>query len=417
MSVAAAINILFGANTAAVDKALANLEKKFGSLMHQVREFGGIFEGLAHLIEPAFEEIDALGRVSKQLDIPTEKLAGLELAAYQADMSFEQLTGSMQKMMAGIAKVTTGEGEAATTTGKGPVAAALEQLNISAAQLSVLKPEEKLALIADKLKNIGDAGERVNIAKSLFGKGGVGMLNMLEDGAEGLQKWQRAAEEAGIALNGMDVEKVEQANMSVKMMWTSFKGLVQTLTVALAPAIQGIANLVRWLSSIVLPFWKNWHGVIVTIIEIMIAYRAIVWTIVAAERAWAAAKAIQAAVQAGSWQKMLLILALAGAAVAGINKLFDELENKFKDLLNPKIPPLPPEEEMGGGLKPLGKHALPNAAAVQRGSAEAIHVLAQAGAKGDRLEGLSRQQVAHLKNIEKNTKNPARQRAANFGGR
>lgn len=418
MSVAAAINILFGANTSAFDKAVAGLERKLGSLVHHVKEFGHIFEGLAHFLEPAFESMVQMAHVSERLEIPAEKLAGMQLAADAAHISFESLTGAMQKMMQGIAKVTTGEGEAATTTGKGPVAEALKQLGISAAELQKLDPAGQLGLIADKLKTIGDVGERVNIAKSLFGKGGVPMLNILEHGSKGLEQWQKAAEAAGLAFNHLDLSKVEEANKAITVMQASFRGLKEHIVVALAPAIEKLAAIVRWFAGQALDFWNKWGKVLTTIIEIMIAYRAVVWTIVAAEKAWATIKMIQAAIQAGSWAKLAATFAAITAAAVALKNILDKIGEEVKNI---NIPQFNAEHlDEAGEAASAGKKDFRDLrpGAFEKGSLQAYSLMVNAGAtKADRMEGHARKQNGFLEKIEQHTRAIKPMRAANFGGR
>ncbi len=413
MSVAAAINILFGVDTKALDKALNNVERQFAKFTDHIKSFSHIFEGLAGFIEPSLDGIVELAHVSERLDIPTQKLAGLRLAADATNVSFESLTGAMQKMLAAVAKVAGGQGEAATTTGKGPAAAALAQLGIDAAQLIKLHPEQQLAIIADRLQSIGNVADRVNIAKGLFGKGGVPMLNVLQQGSRGLQEWQKAAEAAGLALNNLDVRQVEKANEAWKIMVASLKGIRDQIVVGIAPAIQALAAIIRWFAGIALNFWRDWGKVLLNIIEIMVAYRAVVWTIVAAEKAWTTIKIIQAAIAAGEWAKLAAIFAAITAATVALKKIFDQIKESVANIKIPELGKLGEEEE--GALPLLKKGIAPPPAAVQRGSAEAIHIFATSGAKV--MEGLSRKQVGHLAAIQKNTANMKPPRAANFGGR
>ncbi len=414
MSVAAAINILFGVDTKALDKALDNVEKKFSAFTHHIGEFGKVFEGLKHFLEPAFESLLSLAHVSERLDIPAQKLAGLRLAAEETNVSFEELTGGIQKMMANIAKVSSGRGESATTTGKGPVAEALRTLGLSASELVKLAPQDQLAKIAEALKQVGTASERVDIARSIFGKGGVPLLNMIAQGKEGLEAWQKAAEATGRSFSNFDLKKVHEANGVIKMMESAFKGLAEHVLIELIDDIKNLAKFILALSEVALKFWTNWGNLLGWVIKLMILYRTVAWSIVTVERAWATAIAVKAAIQAGSWAKMATQIAAVTATVAALAVIWKEI-SKAMDNIKLDIPEIPKGEEEGGGLVAALKGQRLAPAAVQRGSAEAIHIFAQSGAKV--MEGLSRKQVGHLAAIQKNTANLKPPRAANFGGR
>ncbi len=306
--------------------------------------FSNSFFNVAEFKEE-FEQIEKLGRISERLNIPTERLAGLRAAATATGVSFEELTGAMQKMLVAV----SGSGDPLK---KAAADTAFNKLGIAAASLKQLAPEQQFAAIADALSKVANVADRVNIAKSLFGKGGVPILNVLKDGSKGLQDWQRFAEKSGVALNAMDVTKVERAYRSIRAMFVSFQGLTDQIVVRLSPAIEHLGKLFTYLSQTVLPFLQKHAEFLVALIKIAIAYKAAVWAVVAAERALAVATAIKIAITSESWAALARLAAgavVAGAAVAGIYIAFKKVEegiDKIK-LDIPDIPDLPKDLEDG----------------------------------------------------------------------
>lgn len=407
MSVVSAINILLRANTTDLNEKLAVAEVRLHSFGQKASNALNGLKGIGELIlagvagfslESQFEEIEKLARVSERLDIPVEKLAGLKLAANVAGQDFEELTSGLQKMLIAVSKASHGNKEASDT---------FMQLGVDVKYLKTLAPEDQFALIADKLQAVSDVADRVNLARSLFGRGGVPILNVIQEGSEGLAKWQRAAEGTGQALGKMDVDKIRDANEAVKLMWANFKGLVQTIVVGLAPAIKVVSTLIRGLSAIALDFWTKWGKLLTTIIEIMIAYRTLVWSIIAAERAWAVAKAIWAAIATGGWggiTKVVAQIGLATGAVVLLNKAFDALEAKFKDLGDIKLPKIGDAGAMNvaDGPNALATAMKAHPAALQKGSVAAYSAIISGGSKVmDKIEKHTKRAADHLQNIAK----------------
>jgi len=281
--------------------------------------------------------------------------------------------------------------------------------------LQALHPEQQLALIADKLQEIGDVGERVNIAKSLFGKGGVGMLNVLEKGSKGLQEWQAAAEATGRTFSNLDLKKIERANNTIKVMQSAFKGIAEMIAVELAPDIERLARFIVALGKVGIQFWKDWGSILTWIIKLTIAYRAAVFAVVAVERAWAVVTAIKTALLTDSWAKLTAKLAMVTAAVGAVTAIFAELEKLMGGIKIPGIPEMP---GLGGGddaALSLAKRAGSlHPGAYEKGSTQAYSIIAQSGAThAEKLTGIAKRQLGVLGEIRNNTRKKLP--AANLG--
>ncbi len=351
-----------------------------------------------------------LGKISERLNIPTERLAGLRAAADATGISFEELTGAMQKMLVAV----SGSGDPLK---KAAADTAFNKLGIAAAALKNLAPEQQFAAIADALSKVANVADRVNIAKSLFGRGDVPILNILKDGSKGLEQWQRFAEKSGIALTKIDVSKVERAHQSVRAMFLSFQGLTDQIVVKLSPAIDHLGKLFTYLSQTVLPFLQKHAEFLVALIKIAIAYKAAVWAVVAAERALAVATAIKIAITSESWAALARLAAgavVAGAAVAGIYIAFKKVEEGI-DKIKLDIPDIPDLPEMADALK--GDMLPKNPGAFLKGSVEAYSAIVNAGGSPmSKIEQHTKASAKSLQNIEKGKGGMAIQ-PANLGGR
>lgn len=201
---------------------------KFGAILAS-----GVAAGLAVTVKRSLEEVDALAKLAERTGVSVEALARLRVAAEDANLPMSSLATSLQQLAIRSADAASGTG---------PAAGALQKLELNAKSFAALALDRKLEVIADGMTRLGSAGERLNVAMDLFGRGGLEMVNLLGKGSEGLKAAAEQAEKLGLALTGVDVARVEQAGDALDRLRFVTKGLGEQLTVALAPFIEGGVN-------------------------------------------------------------------------------------------------------------------------------------------------------------------------------
>jgi hypothetical protein len=187
----------------------------------------------AVMVKQQMQQIDQLAKFSDRLGITTVALSGLRHQAELNGVAQNQLDTGLQRMVRRVAEAAKGTGEAVK---------ALDELGMSAQQLSRLSPEKQFAAIADKMKDVDGQSNRVRLAFKLFDAEGVGMVNMMRDGAEGLAAAQAEAVGLGIAINRIDAAKIEAANDATYRAKSAMDGLGKSITIAVTPYITEIAN-------------------------------------------------------------------------------------------------------------------------------------------------------------------------------
>ena len=187
----------------------------------------------AVMVKQQMQQIDQLAKFSDRLGITTVALSGLRHQAELNGVAQNQLDTGLQRMVRRVAEAAKGTGEAVK---------ALDELGMSAQQLSRLSPEKQFAAIADKMKDVDGQSNRIRLAFKLFDAEGVGMVNMMRDGAEGLAAAQNEALGLGIAINRIDAAKIEAANDATYRAKMAMDGLGKSITIAVTPYITEIAN-------------------------------------------------------------------------------------------------------------------------------------------------------------------------------
>lgn len=167
------------------------------------------------------EHGDQVAKTADKLGIGTTQLQKLRYAAERSGMTTAELDKSMEFLQKNTVDAANGTGEAKK---------AFDEMGISALEMKNLKPEQALALVADKLKNVENKQERLRYATQIFGRSGAGMVNMLKDGSDGLKQLGEDAEQAGYILD----EKALRAAEDNRDAWLNLKTSLTAVTFTVA---------------------------------------------------------------------------------------------------------------------------------------------------------------------------------------
>lgn len=189
--------------------------------------------GIGAVVNANRQAIDSLAKTSDKLGLTTEALAGLRHAADLTGNSQKNLDLGLQRMTRRIAEAAQGTGEATK---------ALAELGLSAVELGKMTPDEQFRALAGAMGNVESQSDRVRLGFKLFDSEGVGLVNTLALGEEGLNKAAAEAGAFGLALTRVDAAKVEDANDQLTRVGAAVTGLGQKLTVKLAPMISVVSE-------------------------------------------------------------------------------------------------------------------------------------------------------------------------------
>lgn len=187
------------------------------------------------LVRNSLKAIDSLAKTADKLGETTEGLINLRYAAEQTGVAAGTMDMAMQRMTRRIAEAAQGGGVAKD---------AIEQLGLEARELANMRPEEAFRAITRAMEGVTSQSERVRLAFKFFDSEGVALVNTLELGTEGLEAMAREAEALGLHLSRVDAAKVEKVNDAITRVRSVIEGVVNRITVRLAPIISGIADLI-----------------------------------------------------------------------------------------------------------------------------------------------------------------------------
>lgn len=195
--------------------------------------------GLGLLVKNSLDGIDKISKLSRTLGISVEDLRKLELAANLSGVELNTLARGVRTLNKGMVDFAR--------EGTGEAVDAFETLGITADDINAVMGDQfkVLELVAKRLDEVENSAVRSSVAQELFGGRASELLLVLEDGGKELAKISKEAKTFGLILSTQAAQGVEEANDSVTRLFSVFKGLTDTITAALAPAITHLANLVQ----------------------------------------------------------------------------------------------------------------------------------------------------------------------------
>jgi hypothetical protein len=190
---------------------------------------GAAVGGLALMVRLGLNSADELQKLSQNLGLTTDKLAGLQWAAKLANVSNETLTSGLTKMSVTIGKAAQGSKGAAE---------ALAKLGLSGQELMANSPDQNLKIIADRLKNVSTYSERAAIMTEIFGKSaGPELAALLADGGDALQAAADEAAAFGFNLSQIDAERLNIVNDNLDRTQMALTAVSQQVAIGLSPLL------------------------------------------------------------------------------------------------------------------------------------------------------------------------------------
>ena len=199
---------------------------------------------------------------SKKVGLSVESLSGLEYAAEQSGLGFDQLTGGLVKFSKAINEARTGNKE---------LAAIIDSVGIK----STDGLEQALEKVARQFKGMPESIEKTAIATKLFGRSGADLIEFLDLGADGLAAMREEAAKTGQVMSTEAAAAADKFNDDLTALGRAAEGVAIALVGNMLPSltsvieklkeailnangfVSAINNIGTALGSAV---YKNWNG-------------------------------------------------------------------------------------------------------------------------------------------------------------
>ncbi|RCX32082.1 phage tail tape measure protein [Thioalbus denitrificans] len=155
---------------------------------------------------------DALESTADKLGLNIETLQEYRWAAQQSNVAISTMEMGLQRFFRRAAEAADGTGEA-----KGALAELGVQLTDTSGKLRV--GEDLFRDVAEAISRVESPQERLRLAFKLFDSEGVVMVNMLRDGAAGLDRLRQEARDLGIVMDADLIRNAAEANTQLEAVW------------------------------------------------------------------------------------------------------------------------------------------------------------------------------------------------------
>lgn len=175
-------------------------------------------------------EIDRTAKAARRLDATVTGYRALEMVADDAGVSLSSLADNVQTMNREIAK----GGKEAT--------AALSALGLKASDLAGLDVDEKMALIADRVKAMGLSAAAASALMQKLGVRNREMALLMIGGGDAIRQARQDVIDYGLAISQVDASRIEKARDEIKGLADIGTYLGDRLALAVVPGLAAMAN-------------------------------------------------------------------------------------------------------------------------------------------------------------------------------
>ena len=145
----------------------------------------------------------------------------------------ETIGGAMTKADIAFVKAANGSQQAM---------AAFDTLGLSVESLNGMSAAERFEAIAQAISQLPTEAERSAAAVRIFGRSGVELLPIFEQGAAGIQAARAEAERFGLTLTGAQAGNIDAMGDSFDRAKQAISGVIQQVVAYLAPAIESVTS-------------------------------------------------------------------------------------------------------------------------------------------------------------------------------
>ena len=201
------------------------------------------FGGLTYEMQRYITTTDELAKSSSKLGIPIEQLQMLRHAAKLSNVEIDAMEQSMVILSKGIAGAASGKNKQLAGL-FGQLGISLKDANGQFRTAADLMPQ-----IANAFQKNTNATTRLQLATTLFGKSGAGMINMLSGGSAELNAMMQEMVKLGL-ITSDEAKRAEQAADAQHRLTTAISGVRNVIGAQLMPhLIPVIDRMTEWIAT------------------------------------------------------------------------------------------------------------------------------------------------------------------------
>lgn len=222
----------------ALDDFSATMDKQIVGLSKLEQAFvaagvaGALFAAV-RMAERSLENAEAMGTAAEKANMATAEFSALAFAAKMSNTETSTLTTGLKML-----------GRAVAEADASPAGKALKELGISSRDASgELRPTiDVLYDVADSFAAAKDDANKTKAALEIFGRAGVDMVPMLNQGSGAIKEMMHTAQALGMVITDDFAKSADQVNDNLATMGMVIDGVVNTTMAQLAPVLEEVTG-------------------------------------------------------------------------------------------------------------------------------------------------------------------------------
>lgn len=215
----------------ASERSLNKMRSRFLAVAGAATTFGAAIMAAAR---GGALQIDEAAKSARRMDASIGAFRGLQLAASEAGVPLSVVANEIQNLNREIANIGT----------SGNADRALSRLGLSAGDLAGLDADDKLAAIADRVKDLGLSSGQASALLRDLGIRNREMALLLVGGGEAIRRASQDIADYGLAISQVDAARIEAANDQIARLGLVTQYAGQRLAVELVPAMGAFAQAI-----------------------------------------------------------------------------------------------------------------------------------------------------------------------------
>lgn len=229
----------YAAKKTSQDVAVLKTIELSRAFISTIQAAAGAFSSFVSGTAGAVASIDDL---AKRTGVSADVLQGYSLAANQSGVSLETFGRAVQKLTVNLGEAQTGNAAAVKS---------FADLGLSVQDLSRLSPQQAFEAVAAAIAKLPNPAQQAAAAVALFGKSGVELTPIFQEGATYLQQMVAEAKRLGISLSPQQIAGITALDDSLAKTQLTLQGFSQRLLAELAPALtQAAERATEFITSI-----------------------------------------------------------------------------------------------------------------------------------------------------------------------
>ncbi|MDX1949893.1 MAG: hypothetical protein SFT90_05275, partial [Rickettsiales bacterium] len=195
-----------------IKRGLGNLKSSISATFDSLTSMKGIVAGFlgGAFIGNIVKSADHIYDLSQRLNIGAGILSQYNHIADMTGTSIESFGKGFKTLAKNVADAADGTGTAKD---------AFRELGLDAAKLKELSIDEQFQLVAEAMKTVTNDTDRVRIATEIFGKAGMDLIPVLNEGAEGIIRLKNEANNLGVTMTDAQASGIASMKDSLDKLW------------------------------------------------------------------------------------------------------------------------------------------------------------------------------------------------------